>query len=165
MATLKGAGNVSTGWKLAVVGLVVVAVAGALTLKQTGEAGPIPSSEIPFDPSAPVPVEPVPESYESSEDGVPRLVALGAGECIPCRAMAPIRAELRREYAGRLEVDFYDVWKDRQAGAHFGIRVIPTLIYYDAAGRELGRQQGYIPKDVILATLGDLGIDLRRGGG
>ncbi|MGK7311841.1 MAG: hypothetical protein ACN0LA_06330 [Candidatus Longimicrobiales bacterium M2_2A_002] len=103
MATLKGAGNVSIGWKLAVAGLVLVAVAGALTLKQTAEAGPIPSSEVPFDPSAPVPVEPVPESYESSEDGVPRLVALGAGECIPCRAMAPIRAELRREYAGRLE--------------------------------------------------------------
>lgn len=74
-------------------------------------------------------------------------------------------AKLRREYAGQLEVDFYDVWKDRQAGAHTGVRVIPTLIYHDATGRQLGRQQGYVPKDVILAKLRDFGIRLRRSGG
>ncbi len=150
-------------WKLAVTGVVLLAVGIALALKPgEPEAG---AGEVPFDPSAPVPVEPVPESYESSEAGVPRLVALGAGECIPCRAMAPIRAELRREYAGALEVDFYDVWKDREAGGHFGIRVIPTLIYYDAAGRELGRQQGYVPKDRILETLQRLGVRLPSSGG
>lgn len=155
----------STGWKLAIVGAVLVAVGGALALKPTADDGPIPRSEIPYDPSAPVPVEPVPESYEPSEPGLPRLVALGAGSCIPCRAMAPIRAELWREYAGRLEVDFYDVWKDRQAGVRFGVQVIPTLIYYDSAGRELGRQQGYVPKETILARMRDYGIHPGRGGG
>jgi thioredoxin 1 len=149
---------VSTACKLVVVGLVLGAVGGALALKPSAERGPIPRSEIPYDPSAPVPVEPVPVSYEPSEPGLPRLVALGAGSCIPCRAMAPIRAELRREYAGRLEVDFYDVWKDREAGAHFGVQVIPTLIYYDATGRELGRQQGYVPKEAILARMKEYGI-------
>lgn len=154
----------NTPWKLAVVGVVLLAVGGALALKTSEEQGPVPRSEIPYDASAPVPVEPVPESYEASEPGLPRLVALGAGSCIPCRAMAPIRAELRREYAGRLEVDFYDVWKDREAGFHFGVQVIPTLIYYDAAGRELGRQQGYLPKDVILTSMENLGMRPGRGG-
>jgi thioredoxin 1 len=59
--------------------------------------------------------------------------------------MAPIRADLRRDYAGALVVDFYDVWKARQAGFYFGIQVIPRLIYYDGAGVELGRQEGYVP--------------------
>jgi thioredoxin-related protein len=40
------------------------------------------------------------------------------------------------------------------------VRVIPTLIYYDASGRELGRQQGYIAKAEILATLKRLGVPL-----
>ncbi|MFW6205880.1 MAG: thioredoxin family protein [Gemmatimonadota bacterium] len=146
------------GWKLIVTGMVLLAVGVALALKPgEPEAG---AAEIPYDPSEPVPVEPVPESYESSESNVPRLVALGAGECIPCRAMAPIRAELRREYAGALEVDFYDVWKDREAGYHFGIQVIPTLIYYDARGRELERQQGYVSKERILETMERLGVRL-----
>ena len=156
----------SNGWRLAVVGVVLLAVGGALALKpSSGERGPVPRSEIPYDASAPVPIEPVPESYGASEPGLPRLVALGAGSCIPCRAMAPIRAELRREYAGRLEVDFYDVWKDREAGAHFGVQVIPTLIYYDAAGRELGRQQGYVPKEGIVARMKDYGVHPGRRGG
>ncbi len=149
-------------WKLMVTGVVLLAVGAALTLKP-GEPEAA-SAEIPYDPSAPVPIEPVPESYESSEPGVPRLVALGAGSCIPCRAMAPIRAELRREYAGRLEVDFYDVWEDREAGSHFGVQVIPTLVYYDRAGRELARQQGYVPKDVIVANMKRLGMSPASGG-
>jgi thioredoxin 1 len=68
------------------------------------------------------------------------------GECIPCKAMAPIRAEIRREYQGVLAVDFYDVWKNPAAARHFGIRVIPTLIFYDASGRELGRREGYVTR-------------------
>lgn len=150
-------------WKLAIQGMVLVGMSGALFLKGAGPAGT--AAAIPFDPRAPIPFEPIPESYERSEPGLPRLVALGAGSCIPCRAMAPIRAELRQEYAGRLEVDFYDVWKDRAAGARFGVQVIPTLIYYDAAGRELGRQQGYVPKEAILATMKDYGIRPGRAGG
>jgi thiol-disulfide isomerase/thioredoxin len=129
----------SGGWKVAVIVLVLAGVAGALVLKQSeGEQVWTPRSEIPFNPATPVPIEPIPPTYESTQPGLPRLVAIGAGECIPCRAMAPIRADLRRDYAGPLVVDFYDVWKDRQAGYHFGMKVIPTLIYYDAAGVELG---------------------------
>ena len=43
---------------------------------------------------------------------VPRLVDLGAGKCIPCKKMAPILEELKKEYAGRMEVEFIDVWKN-----------------------------------------------------
>jgi thioredoxin 1 len=33
---------------------------------------------------------------------LPRLVDLGAGKCIPCKKMAPILEELKKEYAGRI---------------------------------------------------------------
>jgi thioredoxin 1 len=146
-------------WRFLIIGLVLVGAGGALLIKRSGI-----ETEVPI--AAPVltrmaaPPEPTPPTYESTQPGLPRLVAVGAGECIPCRAMAPIRADLRRDYAGSLVVDFYDVWKDRQAGHHFGIQVIPTLIYYDASGVELGRQEGYVPKAQILATLGRLGVVL-----
>lgn len=45
--------------------------------------------------------------------GLPRLVELGAGKCQACKAMAPIIEQLRKEYAGRIEVESVDVIEDR----------------------------------------------------
>jgi len=92
--------------------------------------------------------------------GVPRLVDLGADSCIPCKAMAPILVELRTEYAGRLQVDFIDVWKNPGAADPFRIYAIPTQIFYDGQGKELGRHEGFLSKADILATWRRLGYDL-----
>ena len=53
--------------------------------------------------------------------GIPRLVDLGAGKCIPCKAMAPILEGLKVEYAGRMDVQFIDVWKNPDAGKTHGL--------------------------------------------
>ena len=149
--------------KVVLMGAVLVAVVVTLSLKnqETATAGGYPED---FDPKAPAPEEPVPASYESSAPGLPRIVALGAGRCIPCKAMAPVRIELRREYAGALAVDFYDVWVDKEAGRHFGVGTIPALVFYDASGEELGRRVGFMSKDAILAALRSYGIELRPTG-
>jgi len=97
--------------------------------------------------------------------GMPRLVDLGADKCIPCKAMAPILADLRTEYAGRMQVDFIDVWKDPRAGDPYRIYAIPTQIFFDAEGRELARHEGFISKQDILATWKRLGFDFSRPGG
>lgn len=89
---------------------------------------------------------------------LPRLVDLGAGKCIPCKLMAPILAELRQEYAGRLRVDFIDVWVNPAAAEPYGISVIPTQIFYAADGRELARHEGFLAKADILAQWQALGV-------
>ena len=43
---------------------------------------------------------------------LPKLVDLGADKCIPCKAMAPILKDLKTNYAGRMDVEFIDVWKN-----------------------------------------------------
>ena len=92
--------------------------------------------------------------------GLPRLVDLGAGKCIPCKMMAPILEELKEEYAGSLEVEFIDVWQDPSAGDKYGIQMIPTQIFYDASGKELFRHEGFFAKEDILAKWKELGITL-----
>lgn len=92
--------------------------------------------------------------------GLPRLVDLGAGKCIPCKAMAPILEGLKAEYAGRLEVQFIDVWKNPDAATPYGIRMIPTQIFYGGDGRELARHQGFMAKDEILAQWKAVGVSL-----
>jgi thioredoxin 1 len=92
---------------------------------------------------------------------VPRLVDLGADKCIPCKMMAPILAGLEKEYAGQFDVVFIDVWKNAEQGKRYGIRVIPTQIFYDAAGKERFRHEGFYSKKEILAKWKELGVNLR----
>ena len=91
---------------------------------------------------------------------LPHLVDLGADKCIPCKMMAPILEELRNEYKGKLQVEFIDVWKDRSAGDQYGIRVIPTQIFFDPSGKELFRHVGFISKEDILSKWQELGFNL-----
>ncbi len=96
----------------------------------------------------------------SDQTKLPRLIDLGADKCIPCKMMAPILEELKSEYAGRLEVVFIDVWKDPEKGREYGIRVIPTQIFYDTDGNEFYRHVGFFSKVDILKTFKKKGISL-----
>jgi thioredoxin 1 len=91
---------------------------------------------------------------------VPRLVDLGAGKCIPCKAMAPILADLKRDYAGKLEVHFIDVWKNGAAAEPYRIGMIPTQIFFAADGTELARHEGFFSREEILAKWKQLGVKL-----
>lgn len=101
-------------------------------------------------------------NVETARDpsGIPRLVDLGANKCIPCKMMAPILEELKTEYRGRFSLEVIDIRENRGAGQRYGVRVIPTQIFFDASGRELFRHEGFIDKDAILAKWKELGVDL-----
>lgn len=136
---------------------LTAAVVGIMAMKQGGTQ--------PASTAAPEVNNPTTDPSASSADHnrsapIPRLVSLGAGKCIPCKAMEPIRNELKAEYDGRLNVIYHDVWQDSAAGEHYGIRLIPTLIYFDAGGRELGRTEGYVTKAQILEAFREWGVNL-----
>lgn len=90
---------------------------------------------------------------------VPRLVDLGRGTCIPCKMMAPILDELKREYQGRAVVEAIDLREDPEAAREYGIHLIPTQIFYDADGEEVWRHEGFLAKDAIVAKLKELGVE------
>ena len=96
----------------------------------------------------------------STAQPVPRLVDVGAGKCIPCKAMAPILEQLRTDYAGRMEVVFVDVWKAPDQADAYRIHMIPTQIFYAANGRELARHEGFMSREEILAQWKVLGVEL-----
>jgi thioredoxin 1 len=88
--------------------------------------------------------------------GMVTMVDLGAKSCIPCKMMAPILVELEKEYRGRAAVVFIDVREDYDAARKFGIRAIPTQIFYDKSGREVSRHEGFMDKKAISAKLNQL---------
>ncbi len=92
---------------------------------------------------------------------LPRLVDLGATKCIPCKMMAPILEDLRKTYSGQMDVQFIDVWENQDAGGQYGVKVIPTQIFFDAAGKELFRHEGFFAREDILAKWKELGVELQ----
>ena len=139
-------------WRIVIVAVLVLAVGGVLVLKQSKKA--------PADDDLIKTWSAAAESVQRKQ-ALPQLVDLGADKCIPCKMMAPILEELRQEYKGGLEVTFIDVWKNPEAGRPFGIRVIPTQIFFDASGRELYRHEGFYSKKDILAKWQEFGISLQ----
>jgi thioredoxin 1 len=90
--------------------------------------------------------------------GMVTLVDLGAKKCIPCKMMAPILEELEKEFQGRAAVLFIDVWENPNATEQFGLRVIPTQIFYDAQGKEQFRHEGFLDKKTIVHIFQKLGV-------
>ncbi len=93
---------------------------------------------------------------------LPKLLDLGAGKCIPCKMMEPILKELKEKYAGKMEVEFIDVWKNQEAGRQYKIRVIPTQIFFAPDGKELFRHEGFFGKEDILKKWKELGFDFDK---
>ena len=92
---------------------------------------------------------------------LPKLLDLGANKCIPCKLMAPVLEELKKEYAGQLEVEFIDVWKDKDEGKPYNVEMIPTQIFFDTGGKELYRHVGFLATEDILAKWKELGMNLK----
>ena len=94
------------------------------------------------------------------EKALPRMVDLGADKCIPCKMMAPILEDLKTTYAGKMDVQFIDVWENPDAGKEYGINLIPTQIFYGPDGKERFRHEGFFSKEDILAKWKEFGVDL-----
>lgn len=89
---------------------------------------------------------------------LPRVVDLGADKCKACKELAPILEELKKEYAGRVIVEFIDVWVNPTAGELYMIRAIPTQVFYDAEGKEVWRHEGFLPKAEFVKKFAELGV-------
>jgi thioredoxin 1 len=98
---------------------------------------------------------------QTTADGaLPRLLDLGADKCVPCKMMAPILAELKSEYADKFTVEFIDVWKNPEASTKYGIKLIPTQVFFGADGTELFRHEGFYGREDILAKWRELGVEI-----
>jgi thioredoxin 1 len=90
--------------------------------------------------------------------GMVTMIDLGADQCVPCKMMAPILTKLQQEYKDRAAIVFIDVWKNREPAQRFGIRAIPTQIFFDAGGKEVARHVGFMSEKDIIAQLTRMGV-------
>ncbi|MBD3335207.1 MAG: thioredoxin [Candidatus Eisenbacteria bacterium] len=144
-----------------VVAVVAAVFAAALVWRETQRpeprrsvsAGTPRGAEIagPLDAAAPA---------DSAGQALPRLVDLGANTCVPCKMMAPILEQLEDDFAGELRVEVIDIREEPGATEIYDVRVIPTQIFFDAAGRERFRHEGFMSREAILDKWEELGVAL-----
>ncbi len=71
------------------------------------------------------------ENFESLKNGqLPLVVDFWATWCGPCRMVAPIISELAEKYDGKIVVGKCDVEENDELAAEFGIRNIPTVLFF-----------------------------------
>ena len=94
---------------------------------------------------------------KARRSGKPSLLDFGASGCGPCDMMAPILEELKKEYAGVLNVEIINVHEDQILGARYGISSIPVQVFFDKDGKEVYRHTGFFGKDEMLAKFKEMG--------
>ncbi len=104
---------------------------------------------------------------KKEQASLPKLIDLGASKCIPCKMMAPILEELKKEYAGVFEVEFIDVWQKENAtkAQEYKVEAIPTQVFLGVDGKELFRHVGFFSKENILAKWNELGVKTPKDSG
>ena len=88
-------------------------------------------------------------TYAASVKDVPvrdmvTVVDLGAKTCIPCKMMVPVLDAMEKQYQGKAAIVFIDVREAPEQATKFGIRAIPTQIFFDKTGKEVYRHEGFL---------------------
>ena len=89
---------------------------------------------------------------EVLESDMPVLVDLWAEWCAPCLMLAPIIEEISNDYKDKIKVGRLDVDKNPNTSVQYGIRSIPTLLYFKN-GKVEKQIVGYQSKNSIVDSL------------
>jgi thioredoxin 1 len=82
----------------------------------------------------------------------PVVIDFWAEWCGPCRMVAPIIEQLAEEYKDKAVVAKMDVDSNPDTSVKFGIRNIPTLLFFKN-GQIVDKQVGAVPKSVLASKL------------
>lgn len=95
---------------------------------------------------------------ECLKSGRPTIADFGAGWCKPCKLMEPVLKEAAKKYEGKLNVVFVNIDDYPNIAREYRIGPIPTQVFLDGKGKEVGRHIGYYPLAEFEAQMKQFGV-------
>ena len=91
-------------------------------------------------------------------NGKPTLAVFSAKSCCGPDKMLPVMKTVQEKCGGKVNIVYIEPRQEQILSARYGIRAIPTQIFYDAVGQEFFRHSGFFSDKDIFAKLNDIGV-------
>lgn len=85
---------------------------------------------------------------EITNSDIPVVVDFWAEWCAPCRMMAPILEEIKREYQGKIKVGKLNVDENSTIAGQYRIMGIPTLLFF-RSGKIVDKVVGIVSRKTL----------------
>lgn len=91
-------------------------------------------------------------------DGKVTLAVFSAKSCCGPDKMLPVINALQAKYNDKINIVYIEPRQKQILSARYGVRSIPTQIFYDAKGKEFFRHSGFFSDADIAAKLTEIGV-------
>lgn len=82
----------------------------------------------------------------------PTLIDFHAEWCGPCKMLAPILKQVKKELGDAIKIVKIDVDKNQSLSVKYQVRGVPTMILFKN-GKQIWRQSGVIQKNEIIDVI------------
>jgi thiol-disulfide isomerase/thioredoxin len=91
--------------------------------------------------------------------GKPVIADFGLGFCMQCKKQAEILERVRNAYGEKLIVRMVNAVKEQGLMSRYGVEMVPTLVFFDAAGNVVLKKVGPMGYDAIRDQLSRMGVE------
>lgn len=90
--------------------------------------------------------------------GKPTLAIFSAASCCGPDKMIPIKEALLKKYDTKINILYIEPRKEQILAARYGIRSIPSQVFFDGKGKEFYRHSGFFSEKDIIDKLSKIGV-------